>query len=135
VRKVVLSWAASRVLTILSREEAFSGQSKYNISCHRPRLRQHARMSESPQEPDIKTNYYIDAMGQTQTLAAHSMTSSASAISVGAMLMPSAFAVLRLMTSSNLLGCRIGKLFGFSPARIRPAYRPTVRYSSVKVAP
>jgi hypothetical protein len=51
------------------------------------------------------------------------------------MVTPSAFAVLRLMTNSNLLGCRIGKLFGFSPARIRPTYRPAVRSSLVKVAP
>jgi hypothetical protein len=27
-------------------------------------LRQHTQMFESPLEPHIKTNYYIDAMGQ-----------------------------------------------------------------------
>jgi len=36
--------------------------------------------------------------------ATHSMTSSASASSVGGISMPSALAVLRLMTKSNLLG-------------------------------
>src|SRR5260221_9091218 len=45
----------------------------------------------------------------------HSITSSARAMSVGGTSRPSALAVLRLMTSSNLLGCRIGKLFVFSP--------------------
>jgi hypothetical protein len=49
----------------------------------------------------------------------HSITSSARAMSVGGTERPSAFAVLRLKTSSNLLGCRIGKLFGFSPQQHR----------------
>ena len=37
--------------------------------------------------------------------ASHSITSSARASSVGGMVRPSALAVLRLMTSSNLVGC------------------------------
>jgi hypothetical protein len=37
----------------------------------------------------------------------HSITSSARASSVGGTWMPSALAVLRLMTSSNLVGCSI----------------------------
>ena len=35
-------------------------------------------------------------------------------------LRPSAFAVLRLMTKSNFVGCRTGRSEGFSPFRIRP---------------
>jgi hypothetical protein len=54
-------------------------------------------------------------------IVAHSMTSSAMANSVGGTVMPSAFAVLRLITSSNLVGCMTGKSPGFSPLRIRPA--------------
>src|SRR5262245_24845741 len=65
----------------------------------------------------------------------HSITSSARASRDGGTSRPSALAVLRLITSSNLVGCMIGKSFGFSPARIRPVYRPAVRNSSVKVAP
>src|SRR5215472_14869954 len=55
-----------------------------------------------------------------QTEQAYSITSSARAMSVGGTVMPSAFAVFILITSSNLVGCRIGKSAGFSPLRIRP---------------
>jgi hypothetical protein len=34
--------------------------------------------------------------------------------------MPRAFAVLRLITSSNLVGCTIGRLAGLAPLRISP---------------
>ena len=51
----------------------------------------------------------------------HSITSSARASSVGGISRPSALAVLRLMTSSNLVGCTTGRSAGFSPLRIRPA--------------
>src|SRR6516165_5190682 len=48
----------------------------------------------------------------------HSITSSARASSVGGTSMPSAFAVTRLMTRSNLVGCSIGMSAGFVPRRI-----------------
>ena len=47
------------------------------------------------------------------------ITSSAVANSVSGMVMPSALAVLRLITSSNLVGCSTGKSPGGSPFRIR----------------
>jgi hypothetical protein len=50
----------------------------------------------------------------------YSITSSASASSVGGMSSPSALAVLRLMTSWNLVGCMTGRSPGFSPLRMRP---------------
>src|SRR5258708_7102180 len=50
----------------------------------------------------------------------YSITSSARASNVGGMVRPSAFAVLRLTTSSTLLACTIGKSPGFSPLRMRP---------------
>src|SRR6516225_4014035 len=49
----------------------------------------------------------------------HSITSSARASSVGGTSRPSAFAVLRLMTSSNLVGACTGRLPAFSPLRMR----------------
>src|SRR5262245_15392776 len=49
----------------------------------------------------------------------HSMTSSARASSVGGMSRLSAFAVLRLMTNSNLVGCWTGRSPGLSPLRMR----------------
>ena len=42
----------------------------------------------------------------------HSITSSARASSEGGTVRPSAFAVLRLITSSNLVGCSTGKSAG-----------------------
>jgi len=48
-----------------------------------------------------------------------SMTSSARASSVGSRSRPSARAVPRLITSSNLVGCSTGGSAGFSPLRIR----------------
>ena len=37
---------------------------------------------------------------------------------------PSAFAILRLMTSSNFVACSIGRSAGLSPLRIRPVWTP-----------
>src|SRR5256886_8935143 len=51
----------------------------------------------------------------------YSITSSARARSVGGTSRPSALAVLRLITSSNLVGCTIGRSEAFSPFRMRPA--------------
>ena len=50
----------------------------------------------------------------------HSITSSAMASTPGGIVRPSALAVLRLTTSSNLVGCTTGKSAGFSPLRTRP---------------
>src|SRR5215470_20251061 len=49
----------------------------------------------------------------------YSSTSSARASSDGGTVMPSAFAVLRLMTSSYLVGACTGSSPGFSPLRMR----------------
>src|SRR5262249_56347151 len=63
------------------------------------------------------------AAEQRDELAAphHSITSSAATCNVSGTFRPSAFAVFRLMTSSNLVGCRTGNSAGFSPLRIPPA--------------
>ena len=50
----------------------------------------------------------------------YSITSPASARSIGGTVNPNVFAVLRLITKSNLVGCNIGRSAGFSPLRIRP---------------
>src|SRR5215208_7040691 len=49
----------------------------------------------------------------------HSITSSARARSVGGMVRPRAFAVLRLTTSSNAVGICTGRSAGFAPLRMR----------------
>jgi hypothetical protein len=51
----------------------------------------------------------------------HSMTSSAIAITPDGMVRPSALAVLRLMTSSNLTGAWTGSSLGSAPMRMRSA--------------
>src|SRR5262249_26885886 len=51
----------------------------------------------------------------------HSITSAAMASTPGGIVRPSAFAVLRLITSSNLVGCTTGRSAGFVPLRMRPA--------------
>ena len=51
-------------------------------------------------------------------IAIYSITSSARASSCGVMVRPSAFAVLRLMTKSNFVGCITGKSAGLAPFRI-----------------
>src|SRR5262245_65384494 len=49
----------------------------------------------------------------------HSITSSARASRVGGTVRPSALTVLRLMTSSNLVGACTGRSAGFAPRRMR----------------
>src|SRR5262249_1248698 len=61
----------------------------------------------------------------------HSITSSARASSVGAMLIPSAFAVVRLITRSNLVGCSTGMSAGFAPRKILSTNSPARRNRSV----
>jgi hypothetical protein len=51
----------------------------------------------------------------------YSITSSARVTSVSGSVIPSAFAVFKLMTNSNFVGCCTGRSAGFSPLRIRPA--------------
>ena len=50
----------------------------------------------------------------------YSITSSAMDSSPDDKVRPSVFAVLRLMTNSNLVGCSTGRSTGFSPLRTRP---------------
>src|SRR5437763_6944927 len=61
------------------------------------------------------------AAEQQQIAPVHSMTSSARASSDCGTVSPSAFAVLRLMTNSNLVGCSTGRSAGLAPLRIFPA--------------
>src|SRR6516162_7070993 len=50
----------------------------------------------------------------------HSITSSAATSDLSGTVRPSALAVLRLMTNSNLVGLITGRSAGFSPLRMRP---------------
>src|SRR5262245_30654695 len=65
----------------------------------------------------------------------HSITSSARARSVVGTSSPSALAVLRLITSSNLVGCWTGSSAGFSPRRMRSIYETARLYRSITSGP
>src|ERR1700730_18255026 len=62
-----------------------------------------------------------DATAGTNLGCGHSMTSSARARIEGGTVRPSAWAVLRLTTSSNVAGCCTGRSAGLAPLRIFPA--------------
>src|SRR5215468_1052749 len=53
----------------------------------------------------------------------YSITSSARASSDGGTVRPSALAVLRLITSSNLVGCSTGRSDGLAPSRFSTGYQ------------
>ena len=63
-------------------------------------------------------------MGSQEHWRAYWITSSAVASSVSGMVRPSAFAVLRLITSSNLVDCTTGRSAGLAPLRILPVLQP-----------
>src|SRR4030081_3610022 len=65
----------------------------------------------------------------------HSITSSARASSVGAKSMPIALADFWLTTSSNLVGCWIGKSAGFAPRRTLASWRAHCACGSVNLGP
>src|SRR6516165_5179319 len=65
----------------------------------------------------------------------HSITSSAMASRPGGKVRPNALAVLRLITNSNLVDCKIGRSAAFSLLRIRPVWMPAWRYASVMLVP
>src|SRR5262249_37484486 len=62
------------------------------------------------------------AESQDELPPPHSITSSASADSEGGTVIPSALAVLRLMISSNFVGCSTGSSLGPTPRRILSTY-------------
>src|SRR5262249_49600292 len=55
--------------------------------------------------------------GNERSPCCHWITSSARASSDGGIVRPRAFAVFRLITSSNLVGCSTGRSAGFAPRR------------------
>src|SRR6516164_96200 len=65
----------------------------------------------------------------------HSITSSARASSVGGTVIPSAIAVLRLITSSYLVAACTGRSAGFSPLRMRSTYSAARGEKSTRLAP
>ena len=67
--------------------------------------------------PDIDGR--MPRVSKWEVIRPYSITSSARASSVGGISKPSALAVLRLITNSNLVGNWTGKSCGFPPFKIR----------------
>src|SRR5215468_6565778 len=72
---------------------------------------------------DAWTSWIGGSVPQCDIAVHHSITASARASNVGGTATPSALAVLRLITSSNLVGCSIGRSAGFVPRKRFPANR------------
>ena len=84
----------------------------------------HSRRKKScpfyPRKRTFALHQRMSAMGQKRTSAkSHSMISSARPSTAGGITRPSALAVLRLMTSSYLVGACTAKSAGFSPLKMR----------------
>jgi hypothetical protein len=80
-------------------------------------------MSELPPQADLRTSSLAGLKSANRRHSAiHSITSSARASIVGGTVRPNAFAVVRLMTRSNLVGCSTGRSAGFAPRRILSTY-------------
>jgi hypothetical protein len=75
------------------------------------------------------------AAGAADSCVPYSITSSARKRIDSGMVNPIAFAVFRLMISSNLVGAWTGRSPGFSPRRMRSTYEAACRYWSAKSFP
>src|SRR5262245_44767713 len=75
-------------------------------------------MSALPPKADIETQPRNVRFVPKADIGVHSISSSASAISLSGIVRPSALAVLRLMISSNFVGACTGRSAGFSPLRM-----------------
>jgi hypothetical protein len=73
----------------------------------------------------------LPGRARTAIKHSHSITSSAVASRVGGMESPSALAVLRLMTNSNLVGCSTGRSAGFAPVKILCTNVAACRYETI----
>src|SRR5262249_39275990 len=73
--------------------------------------------------------------GDELAAAAHSITSSALTISELGTIRPRAFAVFKLIASSNLVGSCTGRSAGLSPLRMRSVYAADCRNTSGRSTP
>ena len=79
-------------------------------------------MSASPPTSDIRLTVRHFRFGPKSDIGRiYSTTSSATARIFAGKSRPSAFAVLRLITSTSLVACTTGRSAGLSPFRMRPA--------------
>src|SRR5712664_1655673 len=91
--------------------------------------------SELPLKADIAQHSRHASNVPTPDMPCYSITSSARVSSVGGTMMPSAFAVFKLITSSYLVGCSTGRSAGFAPLKILLTKNADRRYRSRRSAP
>ena len=92
-------------------------------------------MSALPPKADIARRPLDARFVPEADIGRYSITSSAMASTPGGMVRPSAFAVLRFITNSNLVGCSIGRSDGFAPRKILSTYSAAFRNKSEKLGP
>src|SRR5258708_6072486 len=92
---------------------------------HKSRTLTDLAMSALPSEADIRASLqpvcFVPEADSCSATRRYSITSSARASNEGGTVRPSALAVLRLITSSYLVGCSTGRSEGLVPLRIFPA--------------
>src|SRR5206468_10963868 len=88
----------------------------------------------STNELDRRTGGATGTRGQRAPIH-HWITSSARSSSDCGIVRPSVFAVLRLMMSSNFVGCSMGRSPGFAPLRILSTYTAAWRNISGEFTP
>jgi hypothetical protein len=71
--------------------------------------------------PSTDLSLHVGISAAREALPGYSMTSPARARIDGGTVRPSALAVLRLTTSSKVVGCWTGRSAGLAPLRILPA--------------
>src|SRR3982751_6117745 len=91
----------------------------------------HALLRPRPQRPSSRRS----AEEPEDFAASHSITSSARPSNIGGTSSPIAFAALRLITSSNLVGCSTANSAGFAPLRILSMYTARRRYEALRLGP
>jgi hypothetical protein len=101
-----------------------NGLTSFFLAVSQPFTTLYTRRSPGPR-PQPRSSQC--AVVRDEIAAVHSITSSARPSSASGTVRPSAFAVLRLTTSSNFVGCCTGRSAGFSPLRMRAVNRPTCR--------
>ena len=108
---------------------------------HRPRFRALALFGRRPPERverfvlPAAENLHTSGCEQSQQTTLYSITSSARSRKDSGIASLRALAVVRSMTSSNLVGCSTGRSAGFAPLRILSTYSAERRNRCVLLAP
>src|SRR3954452_435338 len=110
--RATIHQVAARALAVISFERRVEALMPFSVAC--PVISILRRCAYTMKRGERTTEQ------RDEVAAYHSITSSARASSLSGTWRPSALAVFKLMTNSNLVGCLTGSSAGFSPSRMRP---------------